>query len=555
MFSCRFTNCFLPITFFVYFYIFADGMRIRRLIFALLLCCVPSLWSAAETGVPRSATSGQEALLDEFLQMLDSVDYYKNERKQSIELMKICSVFDEKASPEQFRAYMCITEAYGKFNGDSCVVYIDKAISSACEVGLKELIYKAQIYKAKEFSILGYFTEASQILDSIAVDELDANLKNDYYSAAYELYYALYYNAFNEEYDDVYIRKMSDCRDHILSLSFTETDNYWRHLEKRYIELAQYDDAFAVNERRYNQTDNKEVQALVLYDRYILATKYMGEPVEKYRDVIILSAIRDLETANQDIASLLSVEKYLLAIGETESAKKVSDYYYSTMNEFGSRLRRLHGYEHSMAINAQYSAEIIRRQSQLTWAIICLSVLLVLAIVLLVWIFRVTRKVEKLNIKLRKSNLASKRYLLGFFQLYSQYIERLLLFRAKINTSIRRGNTNYVLELTNPDKNINDEELKQLYKNFDAAFLDIFPDYVVAFNDLLKPEFRYLTLPHGELNTELRIFALIKMGEKDSNTISKLLHCSIKTVYNKRSDIKRKLLFPGLDFEKELQKI
>ena len=284
-------------------------------IFALLLCCVPSLWSAAETGVPRGATSGQEALLDEFLQMLDSVDYYKNERKQSIELMKICSVFDEKASPEQFRAYMCIAEAYGKFNGDSCVVYIDKAISSACEVGLKELIYKAQIYKAKEFSILGYFTEASQILDSIAVDELDANLKNDYYSAAYELYYALYYNAFNEEYDDVYIRKMSDCRDHILSLSFTETDNYWRHLEKRYIELAQYDDAFAVNERRYDQTDNKEVQALVLYDRYILATKYMGEPVEKHRDVIILSAIRDLETANQDIASLLSVEKYLLAIG------------------------------------------------------------------------------------------------------------------------------------------------------------------------------------------------------------------------------------------------
>ena len=530
-------------------------MRIRRLIFALLLCCVPSLWSAAETGVPSGATPGQEALLDEFMQMLDSVDYYKNERKQSIELMKICSVFDEKASPEQFRAYMGIAEAYGKFNGDSCVVYIDKAISSACEVGLKELIYKAQIYKAKEFSILGYFTEASQILDSIAVDELDANLKNDYYSAAYELYYALYYNAFNEEYDDVYIRKMSHCRDQILSLSFTETDNYWRHLEKRYIELAQYDDAFAVNERRYNQTDNKEVQALVLYDRYILATKYMGEPVEKHRDVIILSAIRDLETANQDIASLLSVEKYLLAIGETESAKKVSDYYYSTMNEFGSRLRRLHGYEHSMAINAQYSAEIIRRQSQLTWAIICLSVLLVLAIVLLVWIFRVTRKVEKLNIKLRKSNLASKRYLLGFFQLYSQYIERLLLFRAKINTSIRRGNANYVLELTNPDKNINDEELKQLYKNFDAAFLDIFPDYVVAFNDLLKPEFRYLTLPHGELNTELRIFALIKMGEKDSNTISKLLHCSIKTVYNKRSDIKRKLLSPGLDFEKELQKI
>lgn len=531
-------------------------MRTKCVIFALLLSFAFADNVSAEVAAgAQDDRTESSSLLDEFLEKLDSVQYFKNRKIQSIALKKINPVFEDKASIEKYDAYMDIANAYRKFNGDSCVVYIDLAFRTAKELGSKTLEYDAIIQKSNSFSLLGYFTEAMRLLDSIPVENLNSNQLLQYYKAGYQLYYALHYNSFNDEYDREYVERMEEFRDHILAAQTTDSDNYWRHLEKRYIVQKEYARAYAVNEQRYTQTDNRETQALVMYDRYILATRYMGEPVEKWMDAIILSAIRDLETANQDVASLLSVEKYLMVIGQVESAKKVSDYYYSTMTEFGSRLRRLHGFEHSMAINDQYSAEIIKRQRQLTVATIFLSCLLVFAIVLLVWIYRVRRKVGKLNIKLSKSNLASKRYLLGFFQLYSQYIERLLLFRAKINTSIRRGNTNYVLELTNPDKNINDEELKQLYKNFDAAFLDIYPDYVVVFNSLVKPEFRCLTLPQGELTTELRIFALVKMGEKDSNTISKLLHCSIKTVYNKRSEIKRKLLSPGLDFERELRKI
>ena len=88
-----------------------------------------------------------------------------------------------------------------------------------------------------------------------------------------------------------------------------------------------------------------------------------------------------------------------------------------------------------------------------------------------------------------------------------------------------------------------------------VLILGIFPDYVAGFNELLKPEYRYETLAPDELNMELRIFALIKMGEKDSSTISKLLHCSIKTVYNKRSDIKKKLIGPSSEFEKKLAQL
>ena len=143
-------------------------------------------------------------------------------------------------------------------------------------------------------------------------------------------------------------------------------------------------------------------------------------------------------------------------------------------------------------------------------------------------------------------------YMLGFFQLYSSYISRLLAMRSKINTNVRKGNTKYVLNLTDPSKDVTSEELRQMSQNFDKAFLDIFPNYVQDFNSMLKPESVIILKPGELLNTELRIFAVIKLGITDSSKISELLHCSIKTVYNKRSEINSKLAVPRDVFVKKL---
>lgn len=505
--------------------------------------------------VSTCSPSQESPLLEVFLNKLDSVDYYIQIKEESIDVIKQCPAFKGGDCLDKYEAYMDVARAYGQYVGDSSVVYLDKAIKVADSINNKQLKNIAILEKANTFILLGHFVDAEDLLEDVRISGMDDEVKRIYYRVSYQQYYALRFNSFNDEYYEYYDAFCNSYRDSILMNENPRSSYYLRTLEKKFAYDGEYDKSYKINQVRMYQVEDAKEEALVSYDRFILKTKYMGKPIEECIDDLLISSIADIESANQDVASFLTLEKYLISVGKVDSAKDLSDYYFSTMKRYGSRLRRIHGFDYAMGVNEEFANLLARRQIQITLALVFISVLLFLAIILLSVLLSVQKKVMNLNASLEISNAVSKRYVLGFFQLYSDYIERLLHFRAKINTNIRRGNSNYVLELTNPDKDVNEEELKQLYKNFDAAFLDIYPDYVTSFNELLKPEFRYTNLAKDELSMELRVFALVKLGEKDSSTISKLLHCSIKTVYNKRSEIKKKLISPVKDFEKIISKL
>ena len=90
--------------------------------------------------------------------------------------------------------------------------------------------------------------------------------------------------------------------------------------------------------------------------------------------------------------------------------------------------------------------------------------------------------------------------------------------------------------------------MEGLYTNFDKAFLKLYPNFVEEFNSLLKPE-DYYKLDKDQLNTELRIFALMRMGITDVSQIAVFLHYSVQTIYNYKSKVKRMSLLDGNIFE------
>lgn len=53
------------------------------------------------------------------------------------------------------------------------------------------------------------------------------------------------------------------------------------------------------------------------------------------------------------------------------------------------------------------------------------------------------------------------------------------------------------------------------------------------------------------LNTDLRIFALIRMGISDNDKIAKILGYSVNTIYAYKTRIKNKAIVPNEEFEKE----
>ena len=521
------------------------------LLFVLLL----SLASCADSGVygPK-----RNPLVADLLSKIDSSNVFIARKEAKLAELRADAEATVPGSMENYNALLRVGSEYSKFEADSALAFYDRAIKCAQTIGDKSLETRALFRKVGVLSVTGLFVEALEILESVDKSKLDEDLITSYYSAYKGLYHSVYQGLSSKpELRQIYVRKYESYRDSVMFLDSESSYQYMREEEKIYARSGRYEEAIAINDKRLEMYPRAfdQARASVLYDRYVIYHFYMGRPIEDHIECLLQSAIIDVVCANQDIASLRYVESYLSSLGDLDGAKKISDYYYATMMKFGSRFRLLIGMDLTIKINDDYAVLLARQKKRIQ---ISLSVIVVLSLILLaiLWMELISRrKIVELNKKLKLSDKTAKGYVLGFFQLYSSYISRLQALRSKINTNTRKGNAKYVLDLTDPSKDFTNEELKQMYNNFDSAFLDIYPNFVQDFNALLKPECRITLKPNELLNTDLRIFAIIKLGITDSARISELLHCSIKTVYNKRSGINTKLLVPKDDFAKKLAEI
>jgi hypothetical protein len=95
---------------------------------------------------------------------------------------------------------------------------------------------------------------------------------------------------------------------------------------------------------------------------------------------------------------------------------------------------------------------------------------------------------------------------------------------------------------------------EEFYASFDRTFLAMYPDFVAQFNGLLKEEAR-VTPPEGRLTTELRVFALIRLGVDDSKKIASMLDYSPSTIYNYKVSVKNASLGPRETFEERVKLI
>jgi len=497
-------------------------------------------------------------LLDELISLIDSAAIYRANHEAEINIMRIELEEADDASQE-FDACMALASAYDNYSADSCLSYYIRA-KHVAEAKLADA-ERSQIALFGQASILtriGHFTEAYILLSSVDSTKLDKPQLCSYYYRQLDLYHGLYVVLDDEAaFRPGFVAKYNYYRDAVMSLYGEDSPENYREAEKKYARRGDFEKALRFNDLRYESFPESPVKgkASVLYDRYSIYNLYMGRPLQDHIELLLESAILDLRTANQNIASLRKLESWLLSINYLKEAKSVSDYYYDTMRRFGSRTRMLDGMGLAMDINDEYSTMLIKSRRDVQYALMCIIFLLLILLFIFYMEMRSRQKIKLLNKNLYRSGLISKGYVLGFFQLYSSYLSRLLALRSKINTNLRKGNTAFVRDLTDPSKDFINDELKTMYSNFDKAFLDIFPDYVEKFNALLKPEYRFQVKASELLNMDMRIFAIIKLGITDSQTISDLLHCSIKTVYNKRSGINARLAVDRDDFMDKLAEI
>lgn len=160
-------------------------------------------------------------------------------------------------------------------------------------------------------------------------------------------------------------------------------------------------------------------------------------------------------------------------------------------------------------------------------------------------------RLKEINEKLSLSNDIKEKYLTHFMQLCSSYIHDMESYQRKLKRLIMKGDTQEALRFAEASS-LFEKEIDSLYKSFDQAFLHIFPHFVEQFNELLQDGHK-ITLKKNELlSTELRIFALIKLGVTDFTQIAQFLRCSVNTIYNYRAKIKSHLCVSKEEFDERL---
>jgi hypothetical protein len=163
-------------------------------------------------------------------------------------------------------------------------------------------------------------------------------------------------------------------------------------------------------------------------------------------------------------------------------------------------------------------------------------------------------KLNSMNRELLDANLIKEEYIGYFLSLCSEYIGNLEDYRKMVTNKIAAKRFDE-LQRTASSSSEKGNEIKELYNNFDKAFLKIYPGFVASLNELLKKEERFTSKYNDVLNTELRIFALIRLGIVDSVKIASFLRCSVQTIYNYRSKIKHNCLDGITNIEEEIKKI
>jgi len=163
------------------------------------------------------------------------------------------------------------------------------------------------------------------------------------------------------------------------------------------------------------------------------------------------------------------------------------------------------------------------------------------------------RKTQEINHQLSEANKIKEEYIGYFFNVNSDFFTKIERFKKSLDKRIAEQKFDDI-RLIAGSINLKKEK-ESLLQNFDKVFLKLFPHFVPSYNALFKEEDQVHLKENELLNTDLRIFALIRMGINHNEKIAEILEYSVNTIYSYKTKIKNKSLVPNEEFEDKIMAI
>lgn len=540
----------------------------KRITLTLLICFMPLL---------SFGKNDQDTLFVWLNKEINNKDFYVEKKEQKINSLQQLLHTQNLPKNQEYEINSKLAKEYRKYIIDSAIYYMEKNKKIAKDIDDINLRDETNLNLCLLYSATGMYIESKEILNQIDRKSLSKELLPLYFET-YSQFYGHYAQSNNRH---TYFQLNEAYRDSLLTTLDPNSIKY----QITYAEKILYQGQLEIAGNRLLTLLNKIPQD---DPDYALVTYLLGNVYKNKHDSIsqkkyyALSAITDIKNAIKDNASMQSLALTYYESGDIDQAYRFTKSAIEDAVFCNVRFRTIEISEFYSIINTTYQAKEAKQKSELKLYLILISILSLFLIVAVIYVYKQMKRVSKIrkelyrtnvkltdlnegisntnnqlykvNSELSESNHIKEEYIAHFFDLCSAYITKLEDYRKALNKKAANNQLDELFKMLKSTTMV-DNELEELYKKFDNIFLSLYPTFVEDFNSLLITEEQVLPKQGELLNTELRIFALIRLGITDSVKIAGFLRYSLSTIYNYRTKARNKAAVSRDEFENMVMKI
>lgn len=545
-----------------------------RGVLTVMLLLVCAICCSANNGVVI------DSLMNELRLTIAGRDSYRQQKEDRLlELRREGE--SAKTDAERFEALGHLLDEYTPYNTDSAFAVCHRREELARRIGEPALLVNARMNTANILGRTGMYKEALEILDSIDSATQPDYLRPFYYHILRTVYGLMTDYSVRDEDKRRYDALTMQYRDSLIGSNEPGTLARSINVADKLNHMGKPREAIAEVESYMKSKDITTHERAICAFTLASAYKQLGD-TQRQKENLLISSISDLQAAVREYESLRQLAVMLYQEGDIETAHELLGISIDDAAKCNARLRVLEINDIYPLVNDMYLDTVNRQKSALRWSVLVISLLAVLLLCAVFYVLKQMRKTAdarkavedansrlvQLNEELKNSNLElceanraiaensylKEEYIGRYMDQCLVYIEKLDTYRKSLAKLVAAGKIEQLGKTLKSTLQV-DEELKSFYDNFDTTFLRLFPTFVDDFNALLREEEAIVPKKEGHLNTELRIFALIRLGITDSVKIAQFLRYSLTTIYNYRTKTRNKAAGDRNKLEEEVQKI
>ena len=536
----------------------------KQLLFLLLMLMMPLL---------TQGKTDEKKLLERIDYMIDNDQYYQDIKEKELKHLKQ-QALDAEDNKTRLLFLDSIYRAYSAYRYDSAYAYMKKGLELAEKCKDSYYITLNQINQASVLSVRGFYGKAEVLLQTLNPETMPNKLKLYYYFTYAGLYNYLESYAKNSDYAEEFRTQKKHYMDLLLQNFNEDSRNnvYYNYLlgERIYIDEPTSRKSLTHFLKALKMSPAKSrIHAMSAYGAaryYKLTGKF-----DLYEKYLVEASVSDGLCQLKETVALQKLAYYLFKKDENNS-KLAAKYIQHSMEDaqfFNNQLRMMEISNILPVIAAANQQAAERSRARILTGFITVSAALIIIIILAFVNNRQKNKLKKnkqeieeqnrkqiemndqlsemnnqlteLNQQLIETNIKRETYLRLFMDISAAYISKLADYRKLVSRKIKANQAADLLKSLNTHK-MEEEETQMFYNRFDKAFMELYPGFVTELNKLLLPESQLEVPTTHTLTTEIRIYALMRLGVTDSQEIATLLHYSTQTIYNYKSGMRAKAI-------------